>query len=97
MCATAACSQRLTPRSSGAACEEDRVLVTANVGDYLKLARARDVHPGIVSSRSASSRAEQRRLLRAAAAAIIPLGDLLNKVVWVTTDGSIRVEDIPPP
>jgi hypothetical protein len=98
MCATAACSQRLTPRSSGAACEEDRVLVTANVGDYPKLARARDVHPGIVLLEDgALPRTEQLRLLRVAAAAITQLGDLLNKFFWVAADGSMRVEDIPPP
>ncbi len=78
--------------------DEDRVLVTANVGDFLKLARARDVHPGIVLLEDgALPRAEQLRLLRLAAAAISQLGDLLNKVVWVAADGSMRVEDIPPP
>ena len=41
--------------------------------------------------------AEQLRLLRVAAAAIARLGDLLNKVVWVAADGSMRVEDMPPP
>lgn len=82
----------------GRAYDEDRILVTANVGDFLKLARARDVHPGIVLLEDgALPRAEQLRLLRVVAAAIMQLGDLLNKVVWVATDGSTRVEDIPPP
>jgi len=35
--------------------------------------------------------------MRVAAAAMMQLGDVLNKVVWVATDGSMRVEDIPPP
>lgn len=78
--------------------DEDRVLVTANVGDFLKLARARDVHPGIVLLQDgALPRAEQLRILRVAAAAIAQLGDLINKVVWVAGDGSTRVQDIPPP
>jgi predicted nuclease of predicted toxin-antitoxin system len=78
--------------------DEDRVLVTANVGDFLKLAGARDVHPGIVLLEDgALPRAEQLRLLRLAAAAIAQLGDLLNKIVWVAPDGTVRVEDIPPP
>lgn len=78
--------------------DEDRVLVTANVNDFLKLARAREVHPGIVLLEDgALPRAEQLRLLRVAAGAIAHLGDLTNKVVWVAADGSIRVEDIPPP
>jgi hypothetical protein len=67
-------------------------LVTANVGDFLKLARARDVHPGIVLLEDdALPRAEQLRLLRVAAAAIAQLGDLLNRLVWVAADGSTRV------
>lgn len=78
--------------------DEDRVLVTANVGDFLKLARARDVHPGILLLEDgALPRAEQLRLLRVTAAAIERLGDPFNKVVWVAADGSMRVEDIPPP
>lgn len=78
--------------------EEDRVLVTANVGDFLKLARARDVHPGVVLLEDgALPRAEQLRILRVAAAAIAQLGDLINKVVWIAGDGSTRVQDIPPP
>ncbi len=69
-----------------------------NIGDFLKLAHARDVHPGIaLLEDGALSRAEQLRLLRVAAAAIAQLGDLINKVVWVAADGSMRVEDIPPP
>lgn len=78
--------------------DEDRILVTANVGDFLKLARARDVHPAIVLLEDgALRRAEQLRLVRVAAAAIAQLGELLNNVVWVAADGSTRVEDIPPP
>ena len=78
--------------------DEDRVLVTSNVGDFLKLARARDVHPGIVLLEDgALPRSEQLRILRVAAATIAQLGDLINKVVWVAADGSTRVEDIPPP
>ena len=78
--------------------DEDRVLVTANVADFLKLARARDVHPGIVLFEDgALPRAEQLRLIRLAVAAIAALGDLVNKVLWVATDGTTRVEEIPAP
>jgi len=48
---------------------EDRVLVTANVGDFLKLAHAREVHPGIILLEDgAAPRAEQLRQVRPAAA-----------------------------
>ena len=77
--------------------DEDRILVTANVGDFLKLARAREVHPGIMLFEDgALPRAEQLRLLRAALSACAALDDLVNKVVWIAGDGSIRIEEIPP-
>ena len=78
--------------------DEDRILVTANVADFLKLARAREVHPGIVLLEDgALPRAEQLRLIRVAVSAISKLGDLVNSVVWIAADGSARVESIPPP
>lgn len=77
--------------------DEDRILVTANVDDFLKLALACDVHPGIVLFEDgAVPRAEQLRLIRLAVAAIAALGDLVNKVLWIAADGSTRVEDVPP-
>lgn len=78
--------------------DEDRILVTANVADFLKLARARDVHPGIVLFEDgALPRVEQLRLLRIAVVAIADVGDLVNQVLWISPDGSTRVEKIPPP
>lgn len=76
--------------------DEDRILVTANVADFLKLARARDVHPGIVLLEDgALPRADQLRLIRLAMAAIAALGDLVNKVLWIAADGAARVEEVP--
>ncbi len=50
---------------------EDRVLVTANVADFVKLAHAREIHPGIVLLEDgALPRDEQIRLVRAAVAAL---------------------------
>ncbi len=77
---------------------EDRVLVTANVADFVKLARARELHPGIVLLEDgALPRAEQLRLIRVAAVTVRELGDLVNKVVWVAADGSTRFAEVPPP
>lgn len=76
--------------------DEDRILVTANVADFLKLARARELHAGIILFEDgALLRQEQLRLIRAAVAHITTLGDLINKVLWVAVDGTMRVEDVP--
>ncbi len=78
--------------------DEDRVLVTANVDDFLKLAHARDFHPGIIMLEDgAATRDEQLRYVRAALAALAAVGDLTNKVLWVAPDGRTTVEEIPPP
>jgi predicted nuclease of predicted toxin-antitoxin system len=46
---------------------EDRVLVTKNVDDFVKLARARDMHPGIILLEDGDLvRDEQLRVVRAA-------------------------------
>ena len=75
---------------------ENRVLVTANVGDLLKLARARDLHPGIILLEGgALPRDEQLRLVRAAVVVLGEIGDLTNKVLWIAEDASTRVEKIP--
>jgi predicted nuclease of predicted toxin-antitoxin system len=75
---------------------EDRILVTANVGDFLKLARARDVHPGIVLLDGDLLRDDQLRLVRVALAELARIGDITNKVLHVAEDGSTSVEEIPP-
>lgn len=78
--------------------DEDRILVTANVADFLKLARAREMHPGIVLLEDgAVPRTEQVRLIRIVVGAIAELGDLVNKVLWIAADGSTRLQDVPPP
>ncbi len=85
------------PQVLECAYDEDRVLVTANVADFLKLARAREVHPGIILFEDgALSRADQLRLIRLAVAAIGGLGDLVNKVLWIASDGAARIDDVPP-
>ncbi len=78
--------------------DEDRILVTANVADFLELARAREVHPGIVLFEDgALLRDEQLRMLRIAVIAIAEAGDLVNKVLWVLANGTTRLEELPVP
>jgi predicted nuclease of predicted toxin-antitoxin system len=76
---------------------EDRVLVTANVDDFVKLARKRELHAGIILIEDGSLyRDEQLAVIRAAVAAIQSEPDIVNRVLWVALDGTMAFEDIPP-
>ena len=75
---------------------EDRVLATKNVGDFVKLARARELHPGIVLLEDGDlARDEQLRVLRVAIAALQGEQDLVNRVLRVWADGTVVFEDVP--
>jgi predicted nuclease of predicted toxin-antitoxin system len=75
---------------------EDRVLVTKNVEDFVKLARARDLHPGIVLLEDGDLvRDEQLRVVRAAVALLGPERDLVNRVLRMWADGRHVFEDVP--
>lgn len=74
---------------------EDRVLVTVNVGDFEALARAREIHAGIVLiERGDLTRAEQLDLVRRVIA-FVDRQDLVNQVVRVADDGAMRIEPMP--
>ena len=78
--------------------QEDRILITSNVDDFDKLARARQLHAGIVLiERAGLLRDEQIALVREIAAAIAAHGAMVNEVLRVGDDGSMRFEMIPPP
>ena len=75
---------------------EDRVFVTKNVGDFEALARARDLHAGIVLIEDNDlTRDEQLEVLRTI---VTELGstDLVNRVVRITAAGTLTVKTIPP-
>ncbi len=75
---------------------EDRVLVTKNVEDFVKLARARDLHPGIVLLEDGDLvRDEQLRVVRATVALLVPERDLVNRVLRVWASGRHVFEDVP--
>ena len=74
---------------------EDRVLVTKNVEDFVKLARACDLHPGILLLEDGDLvRDEQLRVVRASVALLGPERDLVNRVLRVWADGRHVFEDI---
>lgn len=76
---------------------EDRVLATKNVDDFVKLARARELHPGIILVEDGDLvREEQLRVLRAAVAALEGERNLVNRVLRVWADGNVIFEDVPP-
>ncbi len=76
---------------------EDRVLVTANVADFEALARARDIHPGIILVEDGSLlRHEQLAVVRVALEALANEPDLVNRVLRVWLDGRVGLESLPP-
>jgi predicted nuclease of predicted toxin-antitoxin system len=80
-----------------AAFAEDRVLATSNVDDFVKLARARDLHPGIVLIEDGGLlRDEQLQVIRKAAAVLEGERDLINRILRIWLDGKTVFEQIPP-
>ena len=74
---------------------EDRVLATKNVDDFVKLARARELHPGVILIEDGDLvREEQLGVLRAAVAALQGERDLVNRVLRVWADGNVIFEDV---
>jgi predicted nuclease of predicted toxin-antitoxin system len=75
---------------------EDRVLVTKNVEDFVKLARARELHPGIILLEDGDLvRDEQLQVVRAAVAVLRPEPDLVNRVLRVWANGTSVFEEVP--
>lgn len=76
---------------------EDRVLVTANVADFRKLASAREIHAGIVLlPHGGLRRDEQLEMLRRVIVGVQSVGDLVNRLLTVALDGGFGIEEVPP-
>lgn len=68
------------------------------MGDFVKLARACELHAGIVLIEQAGLRRQgQLALIRAAVALITCRGDMVNQVLRISPDGIMEFEHIPPP
>jgi predicted nuclease of predicted toxin-antitoxin system len=75
--------------------QEDRILVTLNVGDFEKLVRERELHAGVVLiKRAGLLRDEQIELMKGVAAALAEHGDLVNQVLCVAEDGAMTFENL---
>jgi predicted nuclease of predicted toxin-antitoxin system len=75
--------------------EEDRIVVTANVDDFVKLARKRDLHAGMVLIEDGGLHRAQQLAVVSAAVAFMQDQDMANRVLWVRLDGTMEFEDIP--
>jgi predicted nuclease of predicted toxin-antitoxin system len=80
---------------------EDRILVTANVSDFKRLASARELHAGIVILEEGDlKRDEQLAAVRTAITAIeverAAGRDMVNRVLLVGPGGAMTFENVPP-
>jgi predicted nuclease of predicted toxin-antitoxin system len=80
--------------------EEDRILMTANIRDFEKLAAVVEIHAGIVLIQEGDLLAtEQIELiavvLRVLQAEINAGRDLVNRVLHISISGIARFEDLP--
>jgi predicted nuclease of predicted toxin-antitoxin system len=76
---------------------EDRILVTVNVRDFDRLARAQELHPGIVFiERGDLARGEQLELMRRIVVSLEGV-DLVNRVLRVPEVGAMTIEQTEPP
>lgn len=75
--------------------DEDRILVTANVDDFVRLAKLRDVHAGMILIEAGDLYRDGQLAIIRAAVGVIRNDDMANRVLWVNTDGTMEFEDIP--
>ena len=84
------------PEVCDRAFKKDRVVVTCNVADVLEHARGCEPHAGLtLIERSGLTRPQLLAVMRAAVT-FIESHDMANRVLWVTLDGTMEFEDIPP-
>jgi predicted nuclease of predicted toxin-antitoxin system len=76
--------------------KEDRVLVTKNVCDFVVLARSSELHAGVVLLQDGGlNREQQLSVIRSALEVMKRAGDMVNCVLYIEADGSMRIEDLP--
>jgi predicted nuclease of predicted toxin-antitoxin system len=81
---------------------EDRVLVTANVADFMKLPRSVELHGGIVLIEDGDlTRDEQEKVLEEAIvliqAELDAARDMVNRVLYIARSGVSEFDDVPRP
>jgi hypothetical protein len=76
----------------------DQIVVTVNVGDFMRLAAAIEVHPGVIALREAGLNAEEQWLRGQSAIQLINQScdpDMVNRVLEVQSDVVVRWHEIP--
>lgn len=82
----------------GLAGAADQIVVTVNVGDFMRLAAAIDVHPGVIALREAGLNAEEQWLRVQSALPLIKQSrdpDMVHRVLEVQSDVAVRWHEIP--
>lgn len=75
---------------------EDRVLATVNVNDFVELANAREMHPGmILLDVGGVPREDQLRLLRRAISILRLEKDLVNRVLRIKDNDEFVFQELP--
>lgn len=74
--------------------DNDLVIVTENARDFRSLATRVDIHPGMILI-PCLSRGQSEALIRHAVARLNRPDDLVNKVMELDEDGTIRIYDLP--
>jgi predicted nuclease of predicted toxin-antitoxin system len=75
---------------------EDRILVTANVKDFRKLARARELHAGIIFIEDGNlCYEEQLIIVRRAITVLRRQPDMVNRALFISINGNITFKVIP--
>ena len=76
---------------------EDRVLVTVNVADFVQLARARELHAGIVLMEDGALLVhEQLAVVTHVVEILNSEADLVNRLLWINLAGEFSFEEVPP-
>lgn len=80
--------------------KEDRILVTANIRDFEKLAAAVEIHAGIVLMQDGDLLAAEQIELMAVVVRVLQAEintgrDLVNRVLYISISGIARFEDLP--
>jgi predicted nuclease of predicted toxin-antitoxin system len=80
--------------------QEDRILVTANIRDFEKLAARAEVHAGIVLMLDGDLLATEQvevmaNVVRVLQEEMLAGRDLVNRVLYISISGTARFEDLP--
>jgi predicted nuclease of predicted toxin-antitoxin system len=78
--------------------ENDQIVVTVNVGDFISLAKGVELHPGVIAFREAGlDRKTQWARLREALAYVQLhcAGELVNKILEVRGSGDFLLHTVP--